>query len=219
MAITGFFGPYRFLSNFHECPITVFGLTFQNSEAAYQSQKCPDRAVEFINLSPGLAKRLGRKVEMRPDWDAVKDNIMWETLQAKFDQNEGLKVDLLLTGDSYLEEGNDWGDTYWGTVGGVGENHLGVMLMHLRDIYQEDQLKVKPLGQHNFEMRQRSGHVDSQDPLVSFFYILLRDHLPAGVVEGILREHVLIEDKDAQFCNGWVADYAKDIVKRLRDYH
>lgn len=69
--------------------------------------------------------------------------------------------------------------------------------------------------QENMELRERSGKVNSNDPLVSFLYILLRDHLPAGVVEGIVRNHVNL-DPETEFCNGYIAKYAKDLAERLK---
>lgn len=77
------------------------------------------------------------------------------------------------------------------------------------------------LSPQNDALRSRSGAVNSQDPLVSFLYILMRDHLPAGVVEGIIQNHVVVEAQDegpsdeSQFCNGYLAAYAKDIAARL----
>lgn len=76
------------------------------------------------------------------------------------------------------------------------------------------------LAPANAALRERSGSVDSSDPLVSFLYILMRDHLPAGVVEGIMQKHVVLEGTDdgdeSQFSNGFIARYAKDVAARLR---
>lgn len=74
---------------------------------------------------------------MRSDWEEVKDKVMYEIVLAKFTQNPDLKEKLLATGDEYLEEGNTWGDTIWGTVDGVGENRLGKILMRVRDELNE----------------------------------------------------------------------------------
>lgn len=71
------------------------------------------------------------------------------------------------------------------------------------------------LSTQNAELRERSGSVNSKDPLVSFIYHLLRDHLPAGAVEGIMQEHLAGDMANAQFCNGYLAQYAKDISARL----
>lgn len=71
----------------------------------------------------------------------------------------------------------------------------------------------------NAALRERSGSVDAADPLVDFFYHLLRDHLPAGEVEGIMQKHVFPNGDGwgkSQFCNGFIANYAKDLAQRLR---
>jgi hypothetical protein len=67
----------------------------------------------------------------------------------------------------------------------------------------------------NARLRAHSGFVNSDDPLVSFLYILLRDHLPAGVVEGIMQNHVEVEEKDSEFCNGFIASYASELAQRI----
>jgi len=74
---------------------------------------------------------------------------------------------------------------------------------------------MKTVGENNKAIRDASGNVVHEDRIVSFFYELMRDHLPAGEVEKIVRR-VLDEDYDVHYCNGWLADYAKFIVKRLR---
>jgi len=53
-------------------------------------------------------------------------------LRLKFTKHESLKEKLLATGDEELVEGNDWNDRVWGKVDGVGENHLGRLLMKIR---------------------------------------------------------------------------------------
>ena len=50
----------------------------------------------------------------------------------KFSCNFYLLHKLLTTGDAKIVEGNTWGDTFWGVCGGVGENHLGKVLMRIR---------------------------------------------------------------------------------------
>lgn len=63
------------------------------------------------------------------------------------------------------------------------------------------------------ELRERSGEFDSSDPLVSFLYELMRDRLPAGVVEQIVNQSPPMR---IQFTNGYLARYAQDIADRLR---
>lgn len=66
----------------------------------------------------------------------------------------------------------------------------------------------------NNALRSESGERRYNDPLVSFMYHLIRDHLPAGVVEGLVWRS--IKGADALYSNGWLADYANSITTRLR---
>lgn len=130
--IDSFRGEYLFLSNFYQSPITYNGITYGHSESAFQAQKCLERADEFVNISPLKAKRLGKQVPLREDWEQIKVGIMTDVLRTKF-SDPYLRDKLLATGNAHLEEGNDWGDTLWGTVNGVGQNLLGKILMQVRD--------------------------------------------------------------------------------------
>lgn len=133
-AILEFTGDNYFLSNFYPCQVTYDGLTYQNSEAAFQAQKTlsQEERRTFTALTASEAKKRGRRVVLRIDWELVKINVMREILEAKFSQNEGLEKKLMDTDAAYLEEGNTWGDRIWGTVDGIGENHLGKLLMEVR---------------------------------------------------------------------------------------
>ena len=131
----GFDGDYAFLSNYWECTVVFDGLQFRSVEAAYQAAKCrnPSERRDFTNLTPDEAKRLGREVQLRPDWERAKINIMRSLLHYKFCAHPDLERALLATGDKELVEGNTWGDTFWGVCNGVGENHLGRLLMEVRE--------------------------------------------------------------------------------------
>lgn len=133
--IDEFKGKYYFLSNFYSAPVMYHGITYQNNEAAFQAMKVTDKSIhlEFSELPPNLAKRKGRRVKLRPDWEEVKETFMYEIVKAKFEQNDHLKNKLLQTGESILIEGNTWGDKIWGVCNGVGENKLGKILMKVRD--------------------------------------------------------------------------------------
>ena len=133
--IDNFRGEYAFLSNFYEIPVTYEGITYQNNEAAFQAMKCTrnsDRKA-FASLSPTEAKKLGRKILLRSDWEDCKVFYMRELVHCKFTQNPKLIEKLLETGEAYLEEGNTWGDRIWGTVEGQGANLLGRILMEERE--------------------------------------------------------------------------------------
>ena len=127
-----FRGKYYFLSNFSDSKIIINGITFLNGESAFHSFKDISRQSEFANLEPSIAKRKGRHVKLRQDWEEVKDDIMYQVVKAKFQQNNDLKEKLIATGDEYLEEGNTWNDTYWGVCKGRGKNMLGKILMRVR---------------------------------------------------------------------------------------
>lgn len=142
--ITSFQGEYRFLSNFWTVLIERNGIQYNSIEAAYQASKTlyiPDR-IKISNMTPGQAKRFGRKIELREDWDIVQLPIMYALNQIKF-QNPLLKQLLINTGDAKLIEGNTWGDKFWGVCNGQGLNHLGKILMRVRsEINSSDTTEV-----------------------------------------------------------------------------
>ena len=123
---------FYFLSNFSNCVVKINDIIFKNTEAAFQSFKDLNRQSEFSNLSSSQAKRLGRKVELRKDWENIKLDIMYLVVKAKFEQNKYLKEQLLATGEEQLIEGNNWRDRYWGIYNNIGQNNLGKILMKVR---------------------------------------------------------------------------------------
>lgn len=139
--IDSFDGEYEFLSNFYPAAVSYRGFTFRSSEAAYQFAKVRDENVtreivgQFVNATPAEAKKLGKRVDARPDWDIMKLSIMERILRSKFN-DEILKDKLLETDGEELVEGNWWGDTFWGVCKGKGQNHLGKLLMMLRNEYK-----------------------------------------------------------------------------------
>jgi ribA/ribD-fused uncharacterized protein len=133
--INSFSGPNRFLSNFYPSPITHNGLVYPTAEHMYQALKTTDLIErEHVRLAatPAIAKKLGRSVTLQPNWfDISLETMLW-CLRQKFN-HPSLAAKLLATGDQELIEGNTWGDTFWGVCQGVGENHLGRLLMQVRD--------------------------------------------------------------------------------------
>jgi ribA/ribD-fused uncharacterized protein len=132
-------GEYRFLSNFWSCFIEYEGLLYPSVENAYQAAKCANELDKdyFLTCKASDAKRRGRIVKMRPDWEEAKLGVMLQLVRQKF-QQEPLRTMLLATGDQEIQEGNWWGDLFWGTVNGVGENHLGKILMKVREELKND---------------------------------------------------------------------------------
>jgi ribA/ribD-fused uncharacterized protein len=137
--ISEFQGSYRFLSNFYSSPIKVIrsDITYDapTVEHAYQAFKAIHLS-DFEDIlschSPGLAKRKGRVIYLRTDWEAIKLEVMRNLLAKKFSSKKDLGQLLLSTGAAILEEGNHWGDTYWGVCNGKGKNWLGHLLMARR---------------------------------------------------------------------------------------
>jgi len=134
--ISEFQGEYRFLSNFYPAEVVFEGITYPHVEGAYQSAKTLDmnerRRIAAI-ADPAEAKRAGRALKYRTDWEQVKFDVMETCVRYKFTHHIELRKKLLATGDATLEEGNNWGDRIWGVVDGVGENRLGKILMKVRD--------------------------------------------------------------------------------------
>ena len=129
------------LSNYYPALVTFDGITYYSAEVAYQAQKCrnaKDRP-RFSKLSADKAKSLGGSIKLREDWEEVRIQLMEEIVKAKFSQNPYLAEWLLNTGDKVLKEGNYWDDRFWGVDmrTGEGENHLGIILMKLREEFRE----------------------------------------------------------------------------------
>lgn len=134
VVITRFDGAHRFLSNFQPCRVVLDNVEYPSVEHAYQAAKTLDltaRAFIASQTSPGRAKRAGRQVPMRDDWERVKLAVMLDLLRQKF-AHADLRAQLIATSDDVLVEGNTWGDTFWGMCNGVGLNHLGRLLMQVR---------------------------------------------------------------------------------------
>ena len=135
-AIKRFTGKRAFLSNFHLSPTSRHDLLYPSIEHAFQAAKTFDSEEhEAIRFAPSAreAKKLGRKCSLREDWQDVRLELMQELIKAKFEINPDLSQRLLETGVGELVEGNNWNDTFWGVCKGEGLNHLGRVLMEVRE--------------------------------------------------------------------------------------
>lgn len=142
--ILEFRGKYEFLSNFYPSLVYLYSTdptlptrAYPTVEHAFQAAKSlsdADRVRIQRAKTPGIAKRIGRLVALRPVWDSIKLECMVGLLRQKFETGV-LRAALLETGDATLEEGNTWGDVFWGVIKGtrLGSNHLGRLLMKIRD--------------------------------------------------------------------------------------
>ena len=137
--INQFQGEYRFLSNFWPCKIPYLEHLYPSVENAYQAAKCnsPEDRAQFITISAGEAKRLGRRIQIKDDWDDIKLDVMEFLVTRKFLRYTSLMDKLKETGSAEIVEGNYWGDSYWGVdlKTNSGRNELGKILMRIRDMH------------------------------------------------------------------------------------
>ena len=137
-AILEFKGEFAFLSNFYDADLVWQNMLWPTSEHAYQGAKTLDvqSRLNIASLAtPGQAKRAGKTLVLRPDWDEIKYGVMYDIVYTKFIQNYIIARALLDTGDAHLEEGNNHNDTIWGVCppgSGKGNNWLGLILMDVR---------------------------------------------------------------------------------------
>ena len=111
------YGRYGCFSNFYNTDVEFSGVHYTSAEAAFQAQKCADDSIksEFSSLTPAEAKRKGRHVPLRHDWD-----------------------------EELVEDTTSWHDNIWGNCGCPrcrnihGQNLLGKALMQVRDFYSKD---------------------------------------------------------------------------------
>jgi ribA/ribD-fused uncharacterized protein len=172
---------YRFLSNFHMKPVVLDGIYYPSNENAYQAYKTLNlnERQEFTKITPMEAKKLGKKVKLRSDWEGIKFKVMLDLNRKKF--SDGVEREgLLATGDTYLIEGNWWHDGTWGHCygqefkddpkdyvnqfcekceGKLGQNLLGKILMQVRqeivsDTVTETIYQVQSYSEHHKEWNQ-----------------------------------------------------------------
>lgn len=152
--IKGFFGDYRWLSNFYPSPVYYEGIKYPSVENAYQAAKLVEsERNKLVNCSAAESKKLWKNFiklnESAKEWDARKYQVMAGLIFDKFLNNLELRELLLHTGQCHLEETNHWHDNYWGVCvcprchvvtekseSWRGENNLGYILMQTRMFWQ-----------------------------------------------------------------------------------
>ena len=135
-----FQGEYRFLSNFWPCYLMYENIEYPTAEHAYQAAKVESPGVKtrIKNChTPAEAKDYleTHKIKPAPEWTIAKKLlVMEEILMIKFGGKDPFLTRALLeTGDAKLIEGNTWNDTFWGVCNHSGENHLGRLLVKVRE--------------------------------------------------------------------------------------
>ena len=135
--IDRFEGKHRWLSNFYECPVEIDGIVYPSAEHAFVAAKTHDKELnpKLATIeTPGWAKKFGRNLVLRDNWDSIRVEEMYKVVLAKFTQNEWLANKLIGTWPMELVEGNYWNDRFWGQdLAGYGSNHLGKILMQVRE--------------------------------------------------------------------------------------
>jgi ribA/ribD-fused uncharacterized protein len=140
--IKGFYKEYRYLDNFFVRLFDYDGKTYPTVEHAFQAAKTLNPEMkESIRkaATPAEAKFLGRQAIIRPDWESIKYQIMFDVVKAKFEQHPDLMRKLLDTGSAYLEETNRHHDNTWGNcvcdkcINIEAINWLGEILMRIRN--------------------------------------------------------------------------------------
>lgn len=124
-------------SNFSEHPIKIGGVNFPTTEHFFQSMKTvklEDSAKVMNSKTPKEAKEVAWQCEMRPDWDSIKDNIMFIAVWEKTIQNPSIMMKLIKSNPREIVENSPY-DYYWGCgKDGSGKNQLGKTWMLVRDI-------------------------------------------------------------------------------------
>ena len=66
------------------------------------------------------------------------------------------------------------------------------------------------------KLRSDSGNIEYSDTLTTFFYLLMRDYLPAGKVEKLVNE-VVEGAETCLFTNGFLAQYADNLANFMKE--
>jgi|ERR1035437_1316875 ribA/ribD-fused uncharacterized protein len=122
------------LSAFASTPISISGVTWPSAAHFYYGQKTLDENLrEEIrrSVTPVEARKLGKSLKLRPQWEEMKFDIMLVAFRAKFSQHESCKQFLLATGHKKLYEERPY-KSDWGHSNG-GRNLTGNALSTIRE--------------------------------------------------------------------------------------
>lgn len=134
----------RWLSNMTYVNIYFEGILYPSTENFYQAMKYNDQSIRRLisKMTPYEAKRYSRE---HPITHAPMESASNRIRVMIYAQRQKYAIDefqqkLLLTGDCHIEEGNWWGDKFWGTdiKTREGKNHLGRIIMGIREEIQDN---------------------------------------------------------------------------------
>ena len=141
---------HRWLSNMTYVDILYDGVIYPSTENFYQAMKySKDHFIQLegwkfsisvrshiaYNLKPNESKKYSKENPLTNHKFEQKKLEIMESAQRQKYSKEPFKSKLIATGDALLEEGNWWGDKFWGVDIKTrdGENHLGKIIMKIRD--------------------------------------------------------------------------------------
>jgi len=130
---------YGCFSNFSDHSIVMNGKRYKSCEHYYQCMKAindEDHERVRVASSAKMCKKIAHEVDLRPDWEDLKFDIMVDALRAKAERYEFIKEKLIKTGDEDLGESSPK-DYIWGLgEDGTGQNLLGKAWMTVREELQ-----------------------------------------------------------------------------------
>ena len=133
----------EFLSNYYMCTVKIDGVTFPSVEHAYQACKCaPDdsksRRIIRECHSVYMARQLGSLINVRSDWEDIRESVMMECIHSKFALNPELQDDLLDMSNDYLVAHTNELSNFLINVRDeiVGNINVRAKLAHAEDIYE-----------------------------------------------------------------------------------
>lgn len=137
----------NWFSNMHEfqyksVDILFPSISYKTPEHHYQAMKSKD---QFVRLNISLAKngieakKIGRRIMVRDNWDNLKVDVMTYIQRYRFNSSKYWACKLLEDGSNTIVEFNNWHDNFWGDcicdkcTHVDGKNNLGIILTNIRD--------------------------------------------------------------------------------------
>ena len=188
--ISCFDNEFAFLSNAYNSDILCQGLTYKNAESAYQAQKSSNIVMKraFTDISANKAKAIGKLLVLPENWNPVVE--MEAVVFKKFKQNKDLAELLIATNDAMIAP-NGIG-AFWGVENGNGENHLGVILMKIRETLKIEQDKTMENMVEEASAAVKNALRTNEDLLkASFVYYQLLDILLTEQERKFLTQRIL----------------------------
>ena len=138
------FGEYGYLATYSNYGFFKDGVFWKTSEHYYQAQKFmdSDTKIRIQNAeTPKIASTIGRdrNLNLRSDWEEVKQDVMFDAVYYKFKQNKDILQKLLNTGDAKIIEATVK-ENYWGCgPNNDGQNNYGKILVKVRETLRTEQ--------------------------------------------------------------------------------